>query len=306
MSLPVTPADDPLHANWPSLALAYQYPLLSTNVRLLTGQFGLLFKGQSSAVMTYNAIKYTCKNDGIPGLYRAADLYLMYQTGRELFRYVAGRGFQKFHGQIRSLVSGPKVTNEVIERRIYWTRMGTKYFIDLIMFPVLLTCTRSIILEDSMSTLQRVGYWCRNDGVPSMFNGVTCSLTASMLEEIMDYQSSNVLQQIAFGAELDMADKLVIRSAASSVVSIFTAPINFVGVVRMCQSTLPGFLEFTPLRETIKNLPWQSSFIQLLVVSLLLVLNIKLTQLKLEQKRRMEEDARTRHPSTILDARRLE
>merc|ERR1712113_1056509 len=90
------------------------------------------------------------------------------------------------------------------------------------------------------------------------------------------------------GMELELPEKLLLRASGASLVGIVTAPINYVGVIQRCQSTLPGLLAPWPLWETVRNLPWRGSFYQFLVFGGILMLHIKLVQLKIELK---EEDA---------------
>merc|ERR1712018_129184 len=108
-----------------------------------------------------------------------------------------------------------------------------------------------------MGSWDRVCHWCKEDGVLSLFNGLTSSLVSSALDEIMDLVLAACIDRYSSGTKIDMADKLLMKASGSSVVSIFTAPINYVGVIQRCQSCIPGLLEPSPLWGTVRSLPWR-------------------------------------------------
>merc|ERR1711957_465087 len=100
----------------------------------------------------------------------------------------------------------------------------------------------------------------------------------------MDIGLASCIDRFSAGTELEMADKVLLKASAVSVVSIFTSPINYVGVIQRCQSCLPELLEHTPILSTVLSLPWTNSVYQFFLFSGILALNMKMVQWKLEMQ----------------------
>lgn len=284
---------DPLAVSYPSPMLLLNYPLFATNVKMLCEKDGWRCRASSSFMATFDALRLTFRTEGAVGLYRCGHLYLLHQIVRDAFRILVDRTYSMLDRwlapkQLRSPGSSDEPGAEagagiLAGPSAYRLRLATKYIIDALCYPVLLAATRGIILQgDDMSAWQRVCMWCKEEGPLSLFGGMSASLLSTAFDETMDMVLLKSIDMSSIGTDIDLADKLLLKASGSSVVSIFTAPINYVGVIQRCQSFLPGLLPPRPIGETIKGLPWRSSVWQFFMFSGILALNVKLIQWKLE------------------------
>ncbi|CAE7757402.1 unnamed protein product [Symbiodinium sp. CCMP2456] len=247
----------------PSPLQLASYPLVANNVRLLCDEEDRLRPRASSLTASFRRLRHTYGCEGLRGLFRGGHLYMLHQVLRDgLRRVVAGRD------RCRSSAS----------------RLLMKYGIDVVCYPILLASTRVVMLRNEESTWQTLCGWCREEGVFSLFSGLLASLLSTAFEEAMDF----VLGACIDHGSADAADKLVLKACGSSVVSVFTSPINYVSVIQRCQSPrLSGFARPRPLLCIIRTLPWRGSLNQLLLFSGILGLNVRLIQWKIQLK---EED----------------
>jgi len=250
----------------PSPLQLASYPLVANNVRLLCDEEDRLRPRGSSLTASFRRLRHTYSCEGLRGLFRGGHLYMLHQVLRDgLRRMVARRD-----GSNSSRSSS--------------TRLVMKYGIDVLCYPILLASTRVVMLKNEESTWQTLRSWCREEGVFSLFSGLLASLLSTAFEEAMDF----VLGACIDHGSADAADKLVLKACGSSVVSVFTSPINYVSVIQRCQSPiLPGFARPRPLGSIIRSLPWRGSFNQLVLFSGILGLNVRLIQWKIQLK---EED----------------
>jgi len=266
--------DNPLLVSYPSPMLFLQYPLFATNVKVLCEKDDGRMRKQSSLAGTFLSLRLVYRTEGLPGLYRGAPLYLLHQLARDGLRLLAGRCLGRREG-----AGGHRL------------RLAARYAIDVLCYPLLLASTRAIILrDDTESTWQRVCCWCAEEGVLSLFSGLTSSLLSTALDEIMDLVLEGCVERCATGTEVSATDKLMLKACSTSVASVLTAPANSVGVVQRCQSPLPGLVPPAPLWRTLRSLPWLSTFYQFLMFGGILGLNVKLIQLKLEMEEEPDEE----------------
>ncbi|CAE8694436.1 unnamed protein product, partial [Polarella glacialis] len=250
----------PLAVSYPSPMMLLNYPLVVTNVEMLCNQGGSRSKSSSLAVII-SALRQTYQLEGLPGLYKGGHLYLLHQAIRDLLRFMSDRciglvesrcrpstasGLQEGTQQERVVVAGDAAEEEEDSsslRRLFLSRLATKYCIDCICYPVLLASTRAIVLRgDQESSWERVRLWCREEGLLTLFGGLAASLLSTALEEAFDFLLASCIDRCAEGSKVDMTDRLVLKACGGSVVSLFTAPVNYVGVIQRCQSPFPGFL----------------------------------------------------------------
>jgi len=295
-------APNPLVWAYPSPFILFNYPLFATNVRILCEKDGWKAPaGQSSLMTTIASLRLTYETEGILGLYRGGHLYLLHQVLRESLRLGAVRCAAILEPCLKkrwqkSLQAEPEpedaaspleatAAEQACDRWLYWAKMLTKYSIDIVCYPLLLASTRTVILKDqTRETLQLMRLWSRVEGPMSLFNGLGCSLASTALDEAMDIGLASCIDRFSAGTELEMADKVLLKASAVSVVSIFTSPINYVGVIQRCQSSLPDLLEHTPILNTVLNLPWTNSVYQFFLFAGILALNMKMVQWKLEMQ----------------------
>lgn len=312
-----TEPPNPLAWNYPSPTLLLHYPLFATNVKILCETDGWKTpRGQSSLMTTIASLRLTYLTEGPLGLYRGGHLYLLHQVSREGLRLLSDRCFRVVEPRLRQLWQvktnqGQAVQNEpqvsvedrnvcsaseavalaerVANRWLWWARTLTKYLIDVAVYPMLLASTRVIILRtDPQGSWDRLRLWCREEGNLSVFNGLTSSLVSSAFDEIMDFALSTCIDRYSSGPDLELADKMLLKASASSVVSVFTSPVNYIGIIQRCQSSIPGLIPQGPVWRTLQNLPWKGSFFQFFLFSSILAMNVKLIQWKLEVQ--AEED----------------
>jgi len=284
----------PLAVSYPSPMLVMNYPLVVTNVKNLCQKGS---RKSSSLAGTIRVLRETYDTYGLPGLYKGCHLYLLHQAIRDMLRMAAESciglverrlGWTPF---LRPALQDSDETPEVQHRRNrFLSRLAVKYCIDGLCYPVLLASTRIVVLKSEESTWQRLCNWCQEEGLLSLFGGVAASLLSTALEEAMEMILAACIDRSAHSSNVDLADKLVLKACGGSVVSVFTAPINYVGVIQRCQSKLPGLPEPRPLWSTVKGLPWRGSFNQLLLFGGMLALNVRLVQWKLELQAEAEED----------------
>lgn len=276
-------AANPLAVTYPSPQILFNYPLLATNVKLLCDKDSKL-RAQSSLTTTIKSLRTTFHTEGIWGLYHGVHLYMLHQGIRDAFRFFTDRCIRQVEKSFptrESVAQGEQKTST--GAGLYRVRMFAKYVIDAICYPVLLASTRSIVLRhDSRSTWEFLKLWRNEEGALSLFQGVTASLLSSAVDEAMELVLSGSIDRCSAGCNIETADKLLLKVSSSSVVSIFTSPINYVGVIQRCQSTLPGMLTPSPLWDTVYSLPWKSSLYQFVMFGGILALNVRLIQWKLE------------------------
>ncbi|CAE6931776.1 unnamed protein product [Symbiodinium natans] len=253
----------------PSPLQLVSYPLVANNVRLLCDED----RGPraSSLAASFRRLRHTYQSEGLPGVFRGGHLYLLHQVLRDSLRRLAE-------------IPGGRNTR----RGPAWkaARLAVKYGIDALCYPVLLASTRVVMLKSEESTWQKLGEWCREEGIWSLFSGLCASLLSTAFEEAMDMLLGACIDH----GNADAADKLVLKACGNSVVSVFTSPINYVSVIQRCQSPrLPGFVRPRPLRGIVWGLPWRGSFNQLVLFSGILGLNVRLIQWKIQLKEEAEE-----------------
>jgi hypothetical protein len=290
----------PLAVSYPSPLLLLNYPLVVTNVKLLCERdTGKGHRGRAATLSgVIRVLRETYHFEGWRGLYRGGPVYLLHQAVRDTLRFLTDSCASFI--ERRCLTPLPLKDSEndedrglelVVYRRRFVSKLALKYCIDMICYPILLLSTRAIVLNnDQESSWDRLCLWCREEGFWSLFGGVTASLLSSALEEAMDMVLSSCIDRCASGTNVDLADRLVLKACGGSVVSIFTAPINYVGVIQRCQSNLPGLLKPRPLWPIIKGLPWRGSFNQLLLFGGILGLNVRLIQWKLKLQAQEEDN----------------
>merc|ERR1719444_647818 len=98
----------------------------------------------------------------------------------------------------------------------------------------------------------------------------------------MDWVLGWCVDHCSMDSDIDMADKVLLKASGSSVASIFTAPVNYIGVIQRCQSPSLGMLEPEPLVDLVRSLPWKGSMYQFFMFGGVLALNVKLIQLKVQ------------------------
>eukprot|EP00933_Yihiella_yeosuensis_P025428 TRINITY_DN19751_c0_g1_i1.p1 TRINITY_DN19751_c0_g1~~TRINITY_DN19751_c0_g1_i1.p1 ORF type:complete len:332 (-),score=47.50 TRINITY_DN19751_c0_g1_i1:535-1530(-) len=303
--------NSPLAVSYPSPMLLLNYPLVVSNVTVLAANHkdNVRKPGSSGLAATIRLLKLMYEAEGFKGLYRGGHLYLLHQGLRDLLRFFSDRciGFlertcsnpaTKDSACQQAISPGSEldIVEPQIVRRRYLSRLAIKYCIDGLCYPVLLASCRAIVLaNDEESTVDRMRLWWQEEGLWSLFGGLTASLLSSALEEAMEMMLSVSIDKAAHGSNVDVSDRLVLKACGGSVVSIFTAPINYVGVIQRCQSKLPGLLEPRPLLPIITRLPWRGSFHQLLMFGGILAINVRLIQWKIqlqaqERVQEMEEE----------------
>lgn len=268
---------DPLAVGWPSPFMLVHYPLFVTNVKVLCKKDPSRSRGQSSIAATISSLRWTYETEGLRGLYKGGHLHLLHQASRDLLRFGSDRLLR---------IAEKRWPRSNAQKPWYKSRLACKYLIDALCYPILLASTRIIVLgrDDDWSSLDHFRLWLREEGLWTLFGGLTASLVSTALDEAMDLLVSTFIDQCSAGSDVDLADRLLLKTSGSSVVSVITAPINYVGVVQRCQSRLPGLLLPVPLWETFWNLPWRGSLYQMVMFSGILMLNIRLTQWKLQLK----------------------
>jgi len=274
------------------------YPLVVTNVKNLCEKGSGRAKS-SSLAGTIRLLRETYSTYGLPGLYKGCHLYVLHQAIRDMLR-MAGEfgvslverrlGWTPFVQPALQDAAAGQVDVPSRKKR-FLSRLALKYCIDGLVYPVLLASTRVIVLKnEEESTWQRLCEWGREEGLLSLFGGLTASLLSTAVEEAMEMILAACIDRNAHASNVDVADKLVLKACGGSVVSVFTAPINYVGVIQRCQSNLPGLPEPRPLWSTVKGLPWRGSLNQLLMFGGILALNVRLIQWKLELQAEEADD----------------
>lgn len=287
----------PLAASYPSPLLLLNYPLVVANVKTLCDKSSQKSRA-SSLAGTIRLLRETYRLEGAVGLYRGGHLYLFHQVLRDIlkklsegcFTVVESRWGLKPFGQVALQDSQDEEQLSCRKKQII-SRLAVKYSIDCICYPVLLASTRLVVLRDAQESFwEQLCHWCREEGLLSLFAGLTASIASTAIEEAMEMVLTASIEKSSNGSNIDMADKLVLKACGGSVVSVFTAPINYVGVIQRCQSCLPGLLEPKPLWPIFMGLPWRSSFNQLVLFGGILALNVKVIQLKLQLQAEEDDD----------------
>jgi len=285
----------PLAVAGPSPMMLLHYPLFAANVRILCHKDNWRNRGQSSLASTFLSIRTAFRQDGMLGVYRGGHLYLLHQVCKDVLRFIAEHGFRLVENKSSSSSRsgrggcGGEDQEAALAGRSYRRRLATKYLIDAVCYPVLLASTRAVILrDDSRSSWQLCCSWCREEGALVLFSGLSASLLSTALDEIMDWVLGWCVDHCSMGSDIDMADKVLLKASGSSVASIFTAPVNYIGVIQRCQSHSMGMLEPEPISELVRSLPWKGSMWQFVMFGGVLALNVKLIQWKVQLQN--EED----------------
>lgn len=295
----------PLSVSYPSPMLLIHYPLIAANVRILCDKDASRSRGQSSLTTTFYALRSTYREEGVIGVYRGAHLHLLHQAARDTLRLLAERGIRFVERRLEDrgrrqgggagatrdsggsavvLAGGEGQEVEVVrQRRAYRRRVAAKYLIDVVCYPLLLASTRMVILHgDPRNTWQQMCYWRQEEGALSLFSGLTASLLSTALDEVMDMVLAYCIEYCATGTDMELPDRLLLKASGSSVVSIFTAPVNYIGIIQRCQSRIPGLTPPEPLPELVWSLPWRGSLTQFLLFGGLMAVNVRLIQWKIQ------------------------
>jgi len=281
MRSPLAPAES-MFSPFPSPLQLVHYPLVANSVRLLCEE-----RPRASLAASLGLLRQTYRLEGLKGLFRGGHLYLLHQVLRDSCRRLAEESLLLLEARLgmRPLAE----EGESLRRKRYLGRLFVKYWIDGLFYPVLLASTRIVMLKSEESTWKSVQEWCREEGIWSLFSGLTASLLSTAFEEAMELILGACVDRSK--GNVDVADKLVLKACGSSVASVFTSPINYVSVIQRCQSpSLPGFTKPRPLGGIIWALPWRSSFNQLVLFSGILGLNVRLIQWKIELQEEETEE----------------
>jgi len=268
-----------------------QYPLFAANVRVLCDKEVRRSREASSLTTAFKGIRKTYSTEGILAVYRGSELYLLHQATRELLKWTAERGFRWW--ERRRAADSPSSQAAVEDGEValtkgqYRLRLATKYLIDAMCYPLLLASTRAIILRDDPSMnilhqLRQVRQWGREEGILSLFGGLCASMLTTALDEVMDWVLAWCIDYCAKDSDLELTDRILLKASGSSVVSIFTAPVNFLGVILRCQSKMPSLPDHEPLSELAKTLPWRGCVYQFALYGGIMAINVRLIQLKMQ------------------------
>lgn len=282
---------DPLAVAAPSPMLFFHYPLIATNVRILCKSGNKQSRGQLALKTMIESVRTTYKQDGVIGLYQGAHLHLLHQAVRDTIRLLTEFALRRWEGRGASgSDEGDDSKCDEIQRR-YKRRVFAKYAIDALSYPVLLASTRSVLVKDLPSgTMAHVRDWVRIEGVWSLYNGMTASLLSTALDEIMDNLLAKCIDYCSGGAQVQLSDRMLLKASGSSVVSILTAPINYIAIIQRCQSSIPGLPEAEPIPELVKTLPWGSCALQFLLFGGLMAINVKLIQMKVQIQEEQDQE----------------
>lgn len=287
---------EPLAVNYPSVGTLLQYPLIATHVRILCKN-----KKQEFNLKTmFSSLQTTFKKDGVLGLYHGAHLYALHQAARDVLRMVTERALRFVEGQRGRSIADKQGQNdkegklkEQSQQR-YQRRLVAKYLIDAMVYPILLSSTRSVILaHDPHNMWEHLCRWVREEGFLVLFNGLIASLLQTALDEIMDNVMAKCIDYCSAGNDIELTEKMLLKASGSSVVSSFTSLVNYVGVIQRCQSRLPGMLEPEPLPSLVRGLPWRSCGMQFMLYGGMMAVNVKLIQMKVQFREEEEEERRT-------------
>lgn len=279
----------PLAVACPSPLLLLNYPLVVSNVKVLNEKI----KGtrpKTSLAATIRLLRETYTSEGVLGLYKGGHIFLLHQAIRDGMRFVVDRGLRALERRLGWKKWDAEDIEPKSKRRRFLVRLALKYSIDSLCYPVLLVSTRTIIKNDQETSWQSVCTWSREEGLLSLFAGLTASLISMAVEEAMEMILAYCIERHAKGNQLDVSDKLVLKACGSSVLSVFTSPVNHVGVIQRCQSRLPGLPEPRSVASIVRGLPWRGSFNQLLLFGGILTLNVRLIQWKLQMQAENEEE----------------
>lgn len=280
----------PLAVATPSPTILISYPMFVANVRILCDKDSWRSRGTSSLATTFTFIQSAFRSEGLPGVYRGGLLYLAHQGSRDAFRWTAERVFRWFERtpQRPCAVADKSPRRQdsgqiAVSQKGFRLRLATKYLIDAMVYPILVAATRTIILhDDNGSAMSHLRTWYRQEGLTSLFCGLTASLLSSALDEVMDVVLAWCIDYCAQGSDVDLADKVLLKASGGSVVSIFTSPVNYIGVIQRCQSRYPGMLEPEPLPQLVRSLPWRGAMYQFFLFGGIMALNVRLIQWKIQ------------------------
>lgn len=301
---------NPLAVSGPSPMMLLNYPLVAANVRILCDPDLRQSVGRFSLATTFLSIRTSFRKQGIIGVYQGGHLYLLHQVCRDLLRYVTDLGFRLCRREGREVQSGREERGgpgcdggkggeeDALSKVDYKRKLATKYLIDALCYPMLLASTRAVLLSPDAYSWQACRTWCREEGPLIFFSGMTASLLSTALDEIMDWVLGWCVDHCSMGSDIEVTDKVLLKASGSSVASVFTAPVNYIGVIQRCQSHSFGKLEPEPLWHMVWSLPWKGSAYQFLMFSGVLALNVKLIQLKVQLGREVQEMEGEDHPTS--------
>lgn len=282
----------------PSAMLLVQYPLFAANVRVLCDKSLFQSRGSTTLTSTFISIRDVYRLEGLVGVYRGAHLYVLHQVVRDGLRFLTERCFRFAERRVeaggkpsirRGEGQGDKA--EAAETEVLWyrSRLAVKYTIDAVCYPVLLASTRFVILHnDPRNSWQHVCSWCQKEGALALFSGLFASLVSTALDEVMEWVLALCVDYCTTDSDMELADRFLLKASGSSVASIFTAPVNYVGVIQRCQSRAAGMLEPEPILDLVRSLPWRSTGWQVVLYGGILGLNVKLIQWKMQLQKEEE------------------
>lgn len=185
-------------------------------------------------------------------------MFLLHQLTRDALRSLADRCI----GSRREDESATDLDQQK-HRLSYNLRMLTKYLIEAVCYPLLLVSSRVTIYHgDPQGTWPRIRYWCREEGIGSLFGGLTPHLFGSVFEEVL----SLGIDHCTRGFQLEPSDVILLKTSGVALGSVFTTPIHNVSVIQRCQSSIPGLVGIMPLRNIVRALPWKAAVMQFFCV----------------------------------------
>lgn len=296
-----TKPDNPLTVTYPSPTLLLQYPLLSASVRTLCDKSHWRTRASSSLTTTFKSLQLTFRTEGFIGVYRGAHVYFLHLAFRDAMRYLTDKSITIFEGKsalvpisVSTTARGKSLSDDlaeenivavneagVLSRKSYWCRLASKYLIDIVCYPLLFASTRYVIKYDASCTTQ-LRTCCEQEGWSALFNGLAFTLICTAMDEVMDWVLAWCVDYCAEGSELEVGDKLLLKASGSSVVSIFTSPLNYIALIQRCQSGTQGLLQPRPVKELVWTLPWKGAVHQFFLFGGVLALNARLIQMKMQ------------------------
>ncbi|KAF8820563.1 hypothetical protein IE077_003034 [Cardiosporidium cionae] len=244
-------------------------------------------------ILPHRHLKMVFKSEGLAGLYRGVNLFLIHLTVRESIRYVLLRycyttleticsSLDKFCGFFcrtfglctKDQISDDEVTlsEESNNRRcIMQPKYLAKYISEILSYP-LLTCTSRLIVYEGFERLgiqDALELTYLYDGFKGFYQGFLPHFLVASANDIAEFLIHFIINSSSFPEEYSERVNLLLSAFPNALL----LPLSQLSLVQRCQSSMEGLCRYEAPLVILRNFPWMI-FSMTSIASILLLVAI--------------------------------
>ena len=242
-------------SNLPKLSVLVSYPIYLTSVRVTV--YKHLSYDVNGRRLRYYTAAYRHGSDiinrfGVFSLYRGIEIYLL-------------------NSYLRSQIKPATKKIKSVPLKI-----GLRYLGEALLYPLTLACTR--VVAHTTGDAKDWGVWeawtetVRCDGWTGLFAGVAPFLLSQVYEDLTELAVDKLRKKFP---DLDSADEAVARICLAAHGAVAVTPLLTLSTTMRCQSNIKSLPNPQPIGEIVRGIDWQSTALQLAIVTGLCAVNCK-------------------------------